>query len=965
MAEGVVASPWEAYGGAKAPAAPAAKPPPWEEAWTAVKGAYQSVKTGIEQMPEKRQEARAQLNREGNHPAALWDRAKTEFAAVPAAVKTFGEDFTKPMKNGLGARVLGTAMDAANIPLSAATAGISSLIGPQLQAVTGVDKNLASSLLVPAGLAGEAGKIRPAIGAAVGATASKAKPLYNEAKRIISPANYDKSAADAAAMHRQVFGTRGAETDRAIFSMKQHAPTVAKLTPDGLRDFMDYVEDKPGARWQSPNFVDSPARTKFQNAVLDEVDKGRLKESDAPGMMKRYDARIAKTLNYKVRKFTPELPPELKTAADAYKKITNEYRARAASVVGDKAENWKENWAPHQWQSTSKPNLSGGSGVEGSARSLKSRTFDYFSDGLDAGKVPLHANPVDTLNSYVENMGRFLGQHDILHGPDGMVAKLGAVKIAEGGPRKPPEGYVKLEGNLATERGSQKFVQDPETGRTVPKEYTRRAYYAPKGAATIYNRHVSQGMTSAVGKGVMSASNALKQTKLGLSGFHALTMANEAITSDVAQAVMQASRGDVGKAALTLGKAPAAPVSLYLRGRAMTKDVLESAKNATPGNAKIAALFERAGGRLNMDKIYGTRASGSFFNSWRRGTFQPDLKRAVANVYSGDAKIRSAFDLAGNVIQSSAAPLFEEYVPKLKMGAVHKALEDFIGSHPNATDAELEQFARATVDSMDNRFGEMIKDNLFWSKTSNQVSEMMLLSPSWQLGTIREIGGGIANVPKSLSGIAAGEGVDTKTAYTIALGGMTAIIGGVGTYLMTGDKPKGTDFIAPRTGGTSSYGGTKFNHNVPERAAVPGYAKDVLALTMGDPMAELFNKVNILPKTLDELATNKDWRGDPIYGRPAGVEAQGLAGYALETASPISVLNAENGKPTGSNIDSGARFAGIRQSPQYVSDKPGYDAMKKGMSDAAWKKKAGYEKRQKAKQAPPAAADVPPWEQYK
>jgi len=119
MAEGVVAPPWEAYGGVKTPAAPAAKPPPWEEAWTAVKGAYQSVKTGIEQMPEKRQEARAQLNREGNNPAALWDRAKTEFAAVPAAVKTFGEDFTKPMKNGLGARVLGTAMDAANMLRSA------------------------------------------------------------------------------------------------------------------------------------------------------------------------------------------------------------------------------------------------------------------------------------------------------------------------------------------------------------------------------------------------------------------------------------------------------------------------------------------------------------------------------------------------------------------------------------------------------------------------------------------------------------------------------------------------------------------------------------------------------------------------------------------------------------------------------------------------------------------------------
>ena len=950
MAESV-APPWEAYGGKTA-----APPPPPHPAtlWQGVKDAASSavnyVKEGIDAMPARRAEARTQLKAEGNNPMALVERAKKEWPKVQKAATDFTSDFTTKPQNGMGFRVLGTALDAANVPFQAATSAISTAIGPQLQAVTGMPADLASSLLVPAkamtmGL--DATKLRPALGKAAAPTLAKGGALYKEAVRTVNPAGYDAGAKAAADMHREVFGRRGAEADRAIYSMKEHAPTLAKLTKQGLRDFMDYIEDKPGAAWASRN-PKGMTVSDFK-AYLDErgvPEAWRLK------LVREFQKRAKGMVGGE----KPKLPPALQKAADDYRAITLAYRDRAEAIIGDKVKNWREDWAPHQWKNDRNP--TGQSGVEGSGRSFMSRTFDYFTDALDAGKVPVHSNPVDMLNSYVENMGRFLGQHDILHGPNGMVEKLGAVPVKEG--TRPPEGFVKLEGNLAHQKSYEHWQKDPETGQSVKVAGAARDYYAPKGAATIYNRHVSQGFQSGIAKGALGTSNALKMMKLGLSGFHAFTMANEAVVSDIAKAVQQATRGQVGKAAVSLAKAPAAPITSAMRGGKMFGQMI-GGKEGTAVEDTINKLYERVGGRVHMDKIYGTRASGSFFNSWRRGTFKEDLKNAAAKVYSGDEKMKSAFDLAGNIVQSTAAPLFEKYIPALKRGAWAKAMEDYVAAHPNLEHKELEEYGRKMLDSIDNRFGEMQTDNLFWSKTAQQGLQMALLSPSWTFGTAREIGGGLANLPKSIAGVAAKEGVDPKTAYNIALAMHTATMGGAITYLMTGEKPHGEDFIAGRTGGTTTYGSGKFETTVPERAALPGYQKDVLAAVMGDPMAELWAKTNIPIKAGKELLENKDWRGDPIYGKPEGVEASGLGDYLTDMVSPISVVNAGKGQQAGSKIGTAATLAGVRPSPRYVQDAEGSAATHEALNKRDWERKAKREANDKRKRgdAPP------PWEQYK
>jgi len=781
---------------------------------------------------------------------------------------------------------------------------------------TARQKGLPAWAQVAAGLAGGLAGGSAAVGGkmAARAAAPAGKALWGEARRLAAPATFDADAGAAAALHRRVRGIRSAEADKAIANTSVHARTLSRLTPTGVADFMDVVEAKPGA-------------PKLET-----------------------------------------LPPELQSAARDYKAITNHYRnqisASGKGVGGKAAANWRDDWAPHMWKPTREDAMSPGvSGKEGNNRSLRARTIEYYTDGLQAGKTPLFSNPVDTLNAYVENMSKRIGSHDILHGDGGMKDLFGAKAFVPGAKTIPP-GWVKLEGNTATRRALGMKNKDGAITGVMPE----RTFYAPKGAALIYNRYVSTGLdNSAVFRGARATSNALKQANLGLSGFHAMTIAVESIASDVARSVQSLSRGNPLKAASALIKAPAAPITSALRGTKMAKQMVGDSRVAvaTGVESKVNQMFARAGGKIGMDKVYGTRASSSFFNSFKRGTFKADLQSAFAKTYQGSLgeNAKGVLDLVGNTVQSLAAPLFESYIPAVKRGAFAARMEDFINRFPKATDAALEAESRRALDSMDNRFGEMLKDNMFWSKTAQQMSELIYLSPSWKIGTARELGGGITELPESARGLLKGEGVTGKTAYSIALPATMAMISGVSTYMMTGEKPTGMDYVAPRTGGTQASG----KSTVPERLAIPSNFKDELQTIMGGgPIAELEGGINTLPNAIYELVNNLDWRKDPIRNPNADplTQAGQVGGYAAKRAEPYSVSNFADNGVQGSKISPTARMMGFRASPRFVSDPEGNTRDEKARNDRAWKTKEGHEKKDAARRAPtPPAAKGFSWDQ--
>lgn len=305
-------------------------------------------------------------------------------------------------------------------------------------------------------------------------------------------------------------------------------------------------------------------------------------------------------------------------------------------------------------------------------------------------------------------------------------------------------------------------------------------------------------------------------------------------------------------------------------------------------------------------------------------------------------------DLTANVIQSTAAPLFEHYIPAVKRGAFASEMEDWLRANPGATQEMIDKEAVKVADSIDNRFGELNNDNLFWNKKLKQAGQIALLSPTWNLGTIREIGGGLKD-----AAVATGEkGLSRRTAYVAGLAFNTALMSSIYQYLKTGKAPEDArDLMAPRTGGRDATSGQ------PERAMTPGYQKDVYAFGYDFPhhiLDEAANKLNPALSTGIGLAENKDYRDLPIY-RPHGAtplpgDNQRFLDYLTEQFLPISINQAKQGAKKGSNIGTVERLFSIRPAPGYITAPERTERLRQVYGDKDWKRKIRADERAKAQQ---------------
>ena len=102
-------------------------------------------------------------------------------------------------------------------------------------------------------------------------------------------------------------------------------------------------------------------------------------------------------------------------------------------------------------------------------------------------------------------------------------------------------------------------------------------------------------------------------------------------------------------------------------------------------------------------------------------------------------------------METVAQPIFEKYIPRIKNGAFYDTMHDWLEANPNAPHEAQVAMARRIWDSIDNRFGEMVQDNIFWNKTLKQTAQLGMRSYSWNLGTVREIGGGAISAVKDPS----------------------------------------------------------------------------------------------------------------------------------------------------------------------------------------------------------------------
>lgn len=622
--------------------------------------------------------------------------------------------------------------------------------------------------------------------------------------------------------------------------------------------------------------------------------------------------------------------PALRAFADDFKNEMATRERKLQAMPSTAQAQFIEDYVTHAWKDPAAAQQFFGAGKQGSGKFLKERSIGSISEGIRAGLDPVTTNPIDIGLRYVANADRFIALNEALD----TGRQTGNVKYFS--PAKVPDGWTALEGRL---------------GRKADMLAA-----APDDWARIYNNYISQGAHGSPEYGraydtVRRGTNAITSLELGLSGYHALTMTQEAWVTQLAKAIKGLRVGNVGSGIKDLVKLPTAPIAMAMRGSKL-RDVYLGRTPGTADMRQITDLLTEAGGRgtgYKHSPDYEFSGAGSYFQAFERGRLRAELKQDMQTLTTGGVwgpgKVLAKN--MGRVMDTVARPLFEKYIPRLKNGANYERLRQWVDTHPMATREEQKAAARAIVDSTDNRFGEMIQDNVFWNKGLKQAAMLAMRSWSWTVGgVIRELGGGARDFMKAPF---TGKWTD-KMDYAIALPLVYAFQSMMLQYLYTGEGPKDMqDLLGPRTGGKDARNGR------PERLLAPGYMKDVFGFYM-HPVDEAKNKIGTAPRMTLETLTNSNWRGDPIFS-PKGHDEwtpqhvpqwmKDYFSYITENVGPITLRNIAKGQKTGSEIGPAGTALGVRPASSYISDPQGYENMMEKIHGSKWKTKLRHDQRQK------------------
>ena len=419
--------------------------------------------------------------------------------------------------------------------------------------------------------------------------------------------------------------------------------------------------------------------------------------------------------------------------------------------------------------------------------------------------------------------------------------------------------------------------------------------------------------------------------ELGLSAYHGTTMAVESMNSGMARALDYAGTGDYARATKELFKIPAEPYLSYRYGNELRKLYRGQPTTVTdPQSLRVMNAFAKANiqpGNLKATREYDMSRLDNFWDAYKRGSLPHELTAQLQSIKDSYGLKAPGVILEnfGRAMKTLAKPLFEHYIPELKLGTMMKNVEAWLHHNPGATDAQLDAITKKISDSVDNRMGEMVADNLFMNKTIKDAGYLTLRSFAFTVGgPFREIGGGaLAGARGVLKGQNAlnmkSEAYDPRTAYALAFVPTIAAISAVYQYLRTGQGPEDwRDLVTPKTGGNIMSVGQE----VPERILVPGYHKDFLGyfVNPAGPLHELEAKLAAPWSALKEQVTGKDWRGKDIVppNATAGEWLQ-YRGTALgKRMLPIGPKQLAEGTKEGSALTLPEQMLGVRTPGAYM-----------------------------------------------
>lgn len=372
-------------------------------------------------------------------------------------------------------------------------------------------------------------------------------------------------------------------------------------------------------------------------------------------------------------------------------------------------------------------------------------------------------------------------------------------------------------------------------------------WYMPAEAAKVVNNYLSPGLQKfGIYNTLRSTSNILNAAQLGLSAFHLGFTSLDAAVSRLAVGLEDVSRGKLLRGAGTLASVPISPITNIMRGAKLRAEVLRPG-SGTPEVQQMVKGLEAAGGRVGQDAFWQTQYTRRMLRAFHEATASGYIKGVISAPFA--------------LVEQAMRPIMEYVVPRQKLGVfADMARREIERLGPNADPAAVREAMRKAWDSVDNRMGQLVYDNLFYNRVVKDLALLSFRAYGWQLGKYRELGGAVIDVAQQAKALARGERpqLTHRMAYALALPILVGTMGAMTQYLMTGKKPADwRDYFMPRTGEVDENGREV-------RISLPSYMKDTIAIAK-HPVTSTAHSLNPMISMTSDLLSNRDYYDTRIF----------------------------------------------------------------------------------------------------
>lgn len=623
--------------------------------------------------------------------------------------------------------------------------------------------------------------------------------------------------------------------------------------------------------------------------------------------------------------------PELQAVADTMRKIdTESWDAAHAAYIALGFKNsevplsWKENHYRVLWKvipgdtPQAKAAWIGKSrrGLRGSMGQHRQSTLDDMSEGLAMGGEPYSYNPVIMFK---------LAQADLWKLTTTLktwkwAKDAGFVDFVPGPFPKLPDGMVWLDDSIANVY----FPAASGEGLVQGGKYAVEA-----GFGRLLNNYLSVDVIrrTKTGRGLLWIKNATTMLELSLSMFHGMFETAEVIGSNIGLGLNKLVnrgllKGDLSAAAggiRDMITAAYSPIEGYSLGRQIRIAAADpQAYFQTAAGKKMLKSYPRA--REFIDDLFtaGWKPT-ELEQDWKNNSIRTfldslaDVRSGTSDNYIG-AGLR-AFPAANEMLMK---PLFDYYIPNLKVAQFFKEYAEAIEQNERKLKGGVltrAALARQVWRFVEDRFGELNYDTLFWNSNFKTAMQLMFRSVTWKLGSVEAFAGAFGGQAKEFRDAfqeRRAPELHRNTAWIFGMFLLTATLGYIISKTLGGKDPKNlTDYVFPQIDPKDDK----------VRVSLPTYFKDPVHF-IHSPVGYVTSSMSGWIGRVMDLLRNKDYYGVQIRDKDDPITKQALAvgKYAGATLLPFSVRGYKNLSDQDVNtLRKMLAVLGINPAPRYIA----------------------------------------------